>query len=303
MTGWKPWGETNHPEIKGADICVMGVPFDGAVCGRKGAAQGPEVMRFISRHLPSATEEGLLFTGLKIYDHGDIDLDLDWQRYYAAVEEQAYELFSSGAFCLFLGGDHSVTIPLHRAFAHYYQGRKIGVVHFDSHMDMNNEFDGHKWSHACTERRAVESIIDPADLALVGIRSWEPDEIEYFDANPEVMLITAREIYLGGWRETCEKLKERFSQYDAVYLTFDIDVLDPSIAPGTGTPEPGGISVREAMEMMRLLVSEIPVKAMDMVEVSPPLDSANNITSLAALKIIYEAFGVLHQRRSHKLST
>ena len=293
MIDLKPWGEINYPDMKDADVCIMGIPFDGAVSCEKGAAKGPEMLRNLSRFLPPATEEGRFFPELKVYDDGDVETDLDWQRYYQAVEERAYTLFKSGAFCLFLGGDHSVTIPLHRAFARQFKGKKIGIIHFDSHLDMNDEYDGHKWSHACTERRAVEDIIKPEDLALVGIRSWELDERKYIDNHPEVLLISAREIPMQSWQNACEKLKERFSVYDAVYLTFDIDALDPSCAPGTGTPELGGLTGREALEMIRFLMGELPIRAMDVVEVAPPLDTTNNITSWAALKLIYEVFGKL----------
>jgi len=293
MIDQKPWGEINYPNIEGADVCIMGIPFDGAVSCGKGTALAPEVIRSLSRYLPPATEEGFFFSNLKIYDHADVAVDLDWPRYYATVEKQAYKLFSSGAFCLFLGGDHSVTIPLQKAFARYYKDKKIGVIHFDSHLDMNYEYDGHKWSHACTERRAVENLIGPEDLALVGIRSWEKDERKFFDENPGILLISARDIFFKGCKNVCKIIEKRFSSYDAVYLTFDVDVLDPSIAPGTGTPELGGITGREALEMIRYLMQEVPIKAMDVVEVSPPLDSINNITTWAVLKVIYEVFGVL----------
>lgn len=292
-----PWGDINVPEISEADICVMGIPFDGAVSCGKGTALAPEVMRGLSRYLPPTTEEGLIFEGLKVYDHGDIPIDLDWARYYATVEEDAYELMKSGNFCIFLGGDHSVTIPLHRAFGRYNEGKKIGVIHFDSHSDICDEYDGHKWSHACTEKRTVDDVISPEDLSLIGIRSWEAEEVEYLKNHPEVLLIKARDIHKKGYEYVCDELKNKYSNYDAVYLTLDIDVLDPSCAPGTGTPEAGGLESRGMMEIIKYLIPELPIKAMDIVEVSPPLDSENNITSWAALKIIYEVFGQLYLRK------
>lgn len=293
MIDLKPWGEINIPEMSKADVCIMGVPFDSAVSCGKGTAQGPEVMRGLSRYLPPTTEEGIIFENLKVYDHGDVAIDLEWKRYYETVEEEALKLFKSNVFCLFLGGDHSVTIPLHRAFGRYNTGRKIGVIHFDSHSDICEEYDGHKWSHACTEKRTLDDVISPEDLALVGIRSWEIEEIDYLNAHPEILLIKACEIHKKGYAYVCERLKERFSSYDAVYISLDIDVLDPSCAPGTGTPEAGGLQSREMIEIIKYLISELPIKAMDVVEVSPPLDSENNITSWAALKIIYEVFGRL----------
>jgi agmatinase len=297
MIDLKPWGEINTQVCEGADVCVMGVPFDGAVSCGKGTALAPEMIRNLSRYLPPTTEEGLIFDGLKVYDSGDVAIDLDWPRYYATVEDEALKLMQSKAFCLFLGGDHSVTIPLHRAFGRYNKGRKIGVIHFDSHSDICDEYDGHKWSHACTEKRTVDDVISPGDLSLVGIRSWETEEIEYLNTHPEVLLIKAYDIHKNGYRYVWEKLKEKYSSYDAVYFTLDIDVLDPSCAPGTGTPEAGGLTSRELLETVKFMIAELPITAMDLVEVSPPLDSENNITSWAALKIIYEVFGQINLQK------
>lgn len=292
-----PWGEINVPEIKEADICVMGVPFDGAVSCGKGTAFAPEVMRNLSRYLPPTTEEGLIFDTLKVYDHGDVALDLNWPRYYAAVEEEALNLMNSHKFCIFIGGDHSVTIPLHRAFGRYNHGKKIGVIHFDSHSDICDEYDGHKWSHACTEKRTVDDVISPKDLSLIGIRSWEAEEVVYLENHPEVLLIKAYDIHKKGYEYVCNELKKKYEDYDAIYITLDIDVLDPSCAPGTGTPEAGGLESREMMEIMKFLIPQLPITAMDIVEVSPPLDNENNITSWTALKIIYEVFGKIYLKK------
>lgn len=293
MIDIKPWGEINTSQKNEADACIMGIPFDGAVSCGKGTALAPEVIRNLSRYLPPTTEEGQMLDSLKVYDHGDVPIDLNWPRYYASVEEEAFKLMESGAFCLFIGGDHSITIPLHRAFGRYNKGKKIGIIHFDSHSDICDEYDGHKWSHACTEKRAVDDVISPEDLSLVGIRSWEAEEIEYLNSNPEVLVIKAYDVHKKGFDYVCRKLKEKYTGYDAIYLTLDIDVLDPSYAPGTGTPEAGGLSSRFMLEAIKFLMAELPIKAMDLVEVSPPLDSVNNITSWTALKIIYEVFGKL----------
>lgn len=296
MIDLKPWGEINTPNIVDADVCVMGIPFDSAVSCGKGAALAPETIRNLSRFLPATTEEGVVFNHLNVYDHGDVPADLEWKRYYAQVEAEALRLFSTNKFCFFLGGDHSVSIPLHKAFRKQYEGKKIGIIHFDSHSDICDEYDSHKWSHACTEKRALDDLIEPQDLALVGIRSWEAEEITYLNENP-VLLIKAYDLFKDGYQSACEKLKKRFQDYDAVYFTLDIDVIDPSGAPGTGTPEAGGPSSREIIEMVKFMFQEIPIKAMDIVEVSPTLDQENNITSWTALKIIYEVFGSIARKK------
>lgn len=296
MIDLKPWGELNTSREEEAKVCIMGVPFDGAVSCGKGAALAPEKIRALSRYLPATTETGKIIKNLKAFDRGDVAMDLDWARYYTEVEDQACNLMKKGKFSLFLGGDHSVTIPLHKAFGRYSKEKgfkKIGVIHFDSHADICDTYDNHKWSHACTERRTVEDVITPGDLAYLGLRSYETEELEYFEAHPEVLVIKAYDVFKDGYLACYQKLEERFKDYDAVYFTLDIDVVDPAFAPGTGTPEAGGLTSREILELTKLLLGNLPIKAMDIVEVSPPLDQENDITSWLALKIIYEVFGCL----------
>lgn len=299
MIDLKPWGELNAKNIAEANICVMGIPFDGAVSCGKGAATAPEVIRSLSRYLPATTETGRILSNIRIYDEGDVPIDLSWDRYYGTVETEAYMLLKEGKFCLFIGGDHSVTIPLHKAFGRYCKekgNRKIGVIHFDSHADICDTYDNHKWSHACTERRTVEDVISTSDLAYVGLRSYEIEELEYFELHPEILVVKAYDVFKEGYVAAYKKLADRFKYYDAVYFTLDIDVLDPAYAPGTGTPEAGGLTSREMIELTKLMITNLPIKAMDIVEVSPPLDQKNNITSWAALKIMYEVFGCLNDK-------
>ena len=288
MVELKPWGELFAHKIEEAHICVMGVPFDGAVSCGKGAALAPEVMRSLSRYLPPYTEGGDLIEH-KIYDAGDVPIVLDWETYYGNVEAEAFKLLGTGKFCLFLGGDHSVSIPLHKAFFRACANQKTGVIHFDSHADLCDAYDGHKWSHACTARRASEQMAAPGDIAFVGLRSWEQEEVEYLKEHPEIIVKRAKDVAREGYQAVTEQLIAKFKAYDALYLTVDIDVLDPAFAPGTGTPEAGGLSSRELMEMVAALVKALPITAMDIVEVSPSLDTRNNITSWAALKLLYEA--------------
>ena len=289
MIEQNPWAELYCPDINAAGIRIMGIPFDGAVSCGKGAALAPEMIRNLSRYLPPYTGTGDLITN-RIYDAGDVPVRLDWEEYYRQVENEAAKLLDAGVFCFFLGGDHSTTIPVHKAFFKKYKGKKIGIIHFDSHSDICDEYDGHKWSHACTQRRALEQLKSPDDIAFVGIRSWEKEEVEYFKSRPEIILKRAIDVEKEGASAVADRLIEKFKGYDVVYLSLDIDVLDPAFAPGTGTPEAGGLTTRELTEIVRRLVMELPVTAMDLVEVSPPLDARNNITTWAALKIMYEVF-------------
>lgn len=299
MVDLNPWGKMHVQNIADANVCVMGIPFDGAVSCGKGSSLAPERIRSRSRYLSPTTETGIILDKVKVFDAADVPVDLDWVRYYGNIETEAYRLFRSGRFCLFIGGDHSVTIPLHKAFGRAMReaGRnKIGIIHFDAHPDICDTYDNHRWSHACTARRALDDVISPADLSYVGLRSWVPEELEFFSANPEILIIKAYDVFKDGYMEAFRKLNERYADYDAVYFTLDIDVLDPAYAPGTGTPEAGGLSSRELIELTKLIVGGLPVVAMDVVEVSPILD-VSDMTSWAALKVIYEAFGCINARQ------
>lgn len=290
------WRDILTKSKKEADVIILDIPFDGAASVGKGAALGPEQIRKCSEVLPPVNSVGEFFDELKIYDEGDVSFSLDWKAYYNNVEEKAVEMLQEEKFCIFLGGDHSVTIPIGKAVARKFKGEKIGVIHFDSHPDLCDEYEGSKWSHACPLRRILEDTTNPEDLAQVGIRSYEKEEIVYYNSHPEVTVIKAYDIAEQGYKKAAKTLVDKFSGYDVVYITLDIDVLDPAFAPGTGTPESGGLSTRELMYIINELMEKTPVKLMDIVEVAPPLDSVNNITSWAAIKIIYEALAKISKR-------
>lgn len=288
---WLRWGAASKEDAK---ICVMGVPFDNAVSLNKGAAKGPETMRSLSVDMSDATEDDIVIKEGLLYDIGDIPVDLDWERYFNTVAEEAYQLMKTGNFCLFLGGDHSVTIPLHQAFGKYQkeqkENAKIGIVHFDAHYDLCHEYDGHKWSHACTEARSLENVISGEDLFFVGVRVAEKSELELIAKNPGITSVKAKDVHNHGVEPVFQMLKNKFHSYDAVYLTIDIDVLDPAFAPGTGTPQPGGLTSMQLIQLFQMMLEELPIKAMDIVEVAPDLD-VNHITSWAALRLILDLFG------------
>ncbi len=272
-----------------AEVGLLGVPFDGATSFRKGASFAPRKIRELTPHIAPATEEGVSLTGLRVRDYGDVPIDLNWERYFSAVEARAREVFRH-PFSLFLGGDHSVTIPLTKAFSESVKGG-FGVIHIDAHVDLADTFEGHNWSHACTERRVLElPNIDPRHLVFVGIRSFMDDELRFLTDHPEIGLHTARVLHRRGVETVAQGVVQQLRNVDAIYVTLDIDALDPAFAPGTGTPEAGGLSTRDLLELLRVVFVGLPVRALDIVEVSPPLDHAD-ITAVAALKVIYEVFG------------
>lgn len=291
------WREIQTNNKNEADALILGIKFDGAASVGKGAALGPEAIRKCSEVLPPVNQTGDYFGNFRVYDAGDVEFSLNWKEYFAAVEEEALRLLQTDKFCIFLGGDHSVTIPLGKALAKHYKGKKIGVVHFDSHPDLCDEYEGSKWSHACPLRRLLEDAISYENLAQVGIRSYEYEEVELYNEHPELMVIKAYDIFRNGYEATADTLVEKFRDYDAVYITLDIDVLDPAYAPGTGTPEAGGLSSRELMYIINNLIEKLPVIGMDLVEVSPTLDTENQITSWAAVKLLYEVFAKLSDKK------
>lgn len=283
-TSWLRWSAETKEDAK---VCIMGVPFDNAASLSKGTRKAPDHMRRISIDLSDTTDEFRPIKDDVLYDIGDVPVVLDWEKYFGDVEDSAFELMQTGNFCLFLGGDHSVTIPLHKAFKRYHGDKKIGILHFDAHYDLCPEYDGHPWSHASTEARALEGVAEGQDLTFVGVRVAEETELEMLEKHPGITTFTARNVRETGWNDIADRLVEKYKDYDAVYLTLDIDVLDPAFAPGTGTPVSTGIDPFELNGLVKRLIAEIPVRAMDIVEVSPPLD-VNDITSWAAMRVIHE---------------
>ena len=289
----KPWGGLASDDLA-AEVGILGVPFDGGTSFHRGAAFAPARIREITPHVAPFTEGGRRLAGLRVRDYGDVPADLNWARYFAAVEARAAQALRH-PFALFLGGDHSVTIPLAAAFSRTVAGR-FGVIQFDAHIDLADEFEGHRWSHACTGRRVLElPNIEPRHLVCVGVRSWMEEERAFVSAHPQIGVHSAREIHRRGIERVAEDVVARMQDVDAVYFTLDIDGLDAAFAPGTGVPEAGGPSTRELLELLRVVFARLPVRALDIVEVAPPLDHSD-ITSMAAIRVIYEAFGWVKQR-------
>ena len=272
-----------------SEIGVLGVPFDGATSFRKGASFAPSKIRELTPHVAPYTEDGTSLAGLRVRDYGDVFVDLDWERYFKTVEARAQQALNH-PLALFLGGDHSVTIPLSRAFSSSVNGR-FGMLHIDAHLDLADSFEGSRWSHACTQRRVLElPNIDSRHLVFVGIRSFMDDELEFLHEHPQIGLHTARDVYVRGIDDVAQSVVVQLQGVESVYVTLDIDALDPAVAAGTGPPEAGGLSTRDVLELLRTVFLDLPVRALDIVEVSPPLDHAD-ITSVAALRVIYGAFG------------
>ncbi len=294
MTSKTHWDGLKVGTLEKNDLSIMGVPFDGAVSGSRGAAEAPSRLRELSKRCSPFSDEGRDLRNLAIYDRGDVPYKHDWVSYYAEVEKQALELFQAGTLPLFLGGDHSVTIPLSSAFARHYHPEPVGMVHFDAHSDLMDVYQDQKWSHACPQRRFLEQDnTSPKNMFLVGIREFEAEEVDFWKNNPDLGLVTARRYYRDGHEAVINEMVSAMEGVEAVYLSIDIDILDPAYAPGTGTPQAGGLSTRELIELVWDSMTRLPVKAVDLVEVAPPVD-ISDLTSRAALKVIYEIFATVN---------
>jgi len=178
-----------------AEIGVLGIPFDSAVSWRTGARHAPARIRSITPHLANITEEGIPLK-MRVKDYGDLESDLNWERFFATTEAEAAQIIKNQHdLALFIGGDHSVGIPLFKAFAKSVAG-PVGYIQFDSHTDLADEFEGHPWSHATTARRNVEQPnFSPAHMAFVGLRSYLLEELTYYEEHPEIGWHTARSVY------------------------------------------------------------------------------------------------------------
>ena len=277
--------------LDSANVVLTGIPYDeGCSCGG-GAKFAPEKIRELSSFLPPLSMDGVDLTHIKMYDNGDW---LKCDNFFEMLKEESFKIFTSNKFPLFIGGDHSVTIPLQQAFYEYVKskGKIPAIIHLDAHSDICDFYDGRYDSHACTNKRSIDYGYDTKDVVLIGIRGYEAQEVIYFKEHPEIDVYNTNDCYKLGMSKIVENLKSKFDDRYMIYLSYDIDINDPSYAPGTGTPEAFGPSSRMVLELIEGIFENLPVKAFDIVEVSPKLD-VNDITSWLALKTIYEVFKYL----------
>ena len=287
------WGDLHRPDLspEQTDFTVIGIPFDGLASARKGAALAPERIRFWSRHVTPFSEDRTRLAGMTICDAGDIPITRP-ARDFELVARQVANL--PRGIPILLGGDHSVTIPIFQGQRQRFAGQRLGLLWVDAHPDLCDEFDGSRLSHACTLRRGLEFGIDQQDVCLVGLRSWEEQEIDLIE-NGHMHVFTARDVSELGMKSVAADVRKILARCDAVHVSLDIDCLDPSAAPGTGIPEFGGLTSREVLTLIQSLQG-LPLVGLDVVEVAPPLDPSES-TVFAALKIIMEFIAVVARGR------
>ena len=289
LDGLRPWAGL----VGGSppDVVVAGIAYDGSAVYRKGAALAPQRIRELSAVMPPVTEEGHLLTGLRVQDIGDLEPGDDIETGWMTVMNRLAAV-PSEAFLTVLGGDHCTAISTLSAQMRRHPG--LFVLWVDAHPDLCDFSRGGRWTCGCALRRALEaSGIEPSRVVIAGGRDYDPEEIEFI-ANNGVLLISAGEIArdLDG---SARKIADRLGG-QKVHVSFDIDALDPAFAPGTEIPSAGGLSSRQALELLHGATERSQLVGFDVVEVSPPYDSGD-ITTLAALKMIFEVWGMVKSKR------
>ena len=293
------WAGLNRVEVASADINVVGIPYDSAACYRRGASEGPAAIRLLSDQVPPVLETGEILTDLIIHDRGDQQIPVGLPDDLPAVAATYRTLFPT-TFPLTLGGDHSVVIPLYHALSELAPG-PIGLLVLDAHTDLSDTFQGSAYSNGCPLRRAMElPHFDPLKTALIGVRCFEVEALRYLQEK-KLRVIGPEECEVRGMEAVAVELLDLFAGLSQVYLSIDIDVLDPSVAPGTGIPDGGGLSLRQVLSLIRRL-TPLPFVGADLVEVAPPLDPSG-ATTFVALKIVMELFGLVWRRKQQGLAT
>ncbi|GHG58112.1 agmatinase [Sinomonas cellulolyticus] len=276
-------------QVERADVKVVGVPFDAGVSYRPGARFGANHVREASRLLRpyNPALDASPFANAQVADAGDMAVNpFNIHEAIETIQQNALDLTADGARLLSIGGDHTIALPLLRA-ASERAGGPVALLHFDAHLDTWDTYFGAEYTHGTPFRRAFEEgILDTDALSHVGTRGplYGKRDLED-DRRFGFGIVTSSDVYYQGVRETVAKLRDRIGTRP-LYISVDIDVLDPAHAPGTGTPEAGGITSRELLEILRGLRGANIVGA-DVVEVSPAYDHAE-ITGVAASHVAYD---------------
>ena len=288
-------------DAQGLDVALVGVPLDIGTSNRTGSRYGPREIRAESvlvRPYGMATRAAP-FDSFQIADVGDVPLNTySLEKSIDIVESHFTALLASGAKTIALGGDHTVALPILRA-QHKVHG-KMALVHVDAHADTNDSMFGEAITHGTIFRRAIEEgLVDPQHMFQIGLRAtgYAAEDFDWARGRG-VRVVQAEECWYKSLAPLMAEIRESIGADMPVYLSFDIDGLDPSVAPGTGTPEPGGLSTSQGLEIIRGVFG-LNLVGCDLVEVSPTYDPSGN-TALLAANLVFEMLCSLPgcQRRS-----
>jgi len=291
--------------VAAADVVIVGAPYDGGTSHRPGTRFGPQAIRQAC-YLPQDGSRPHLalrvdaLQDIKVLDAGDVEMPPgESERALRDLEEAVYAVAGQGVVPLVLGGDHSIALPDATAVARHLGFGRVSMIHFDAHADTGDIAFGSLYGHGQPMRRLIESGALRGDRFLqMGLRGYwpEPETLGWM-AEQEMRSFEMTEIGKRGLTACLDEAFEiAMDDCDAVFLSVDIDVCDPGHAPGTGTPEPGGLSARELLDAVRRICLELPVAGIDVVEVSPPYDHAE-ITAFLANRVCLEALSGLAARK------
>jgi agmatinase len=291
----------------GYDVVFVGAPFDGGTTNRPGTRFGPRAIRGTD-YLPQDGSRPHLALGvdplaeMRVADIGDVLMPSgDTAQSIKRLEDVVYAVSAAGAMPVILGGDHTITFPDATGVARHAGWGRVSLIHFDAHADTGEDHYGALHGHGTPMRRLIESGAVRGDRFLqIGLRGyWPPPRILDWMAERRMRSFEMTEVVARGLDDV---LTEAFSialdECDAVFLSVDVDVVDPGMAPGTGTPEPGGLTGRQLLDAVRRITMELPVAGIDVVEVAPPYDHAE-VTGFLANRVVLEALsGIAWRRRS-----
>jgi agmatinase len=293
-----PWTE-DPAELAGLDAAVVGAPFDELVSDRPGTRYGPRAIRLASLPAGPHLEAGIdALAALRVVDYGDAPVvPSSPAQAHAAIEQTVREVVEAGALPIVLGGDHSVTEPNLRACA--VRHGRLGLVHFDTHTDTAATLYGAELSHGTPMYRLVESgSVDPSRYVQIGLRGYWPGAAEFrWQKERGIRHFTMGDIRIQGLDAVLAKATGIVGAGPA-FLTVDLDVLDPAFAPGTGTPEPGGMSSRELLWAVRSVAERLALVGADVVEVLPAALGTADVTALVADRIVREILTGVALRRA-----
>lgn len=279
----------SQADAEGLDVAIAGVGLDIGTSNRNGARFGPRQIRNESVMVrPYCMATGAApFDSFQVADVGDVALNsFNLLKSIDIIEEFYDDILRHGATPATVGGDHTITLPILRAMRKKHG--PVAMVHVDAHADINDHQFGEKIAHGTIFRRAIEEgLIDPHNMVQIGLRTtgYSADDFDWA-RNQGVRVVTAEECWYKSLAPLMNEVRQMIGPVAATYLSFDIDGLDPSVAPGTGTPEPGGLMASQGIEIIRGCFG-LNLVGCDLVEVSPPYDTTGN-TSLLAANLLFE---------------
>jgi agmatinase len=288
-----------------AAAVIIGAPFDGGTSHRPGCRFGPQAIR-LTDYLPHDGRRPHLaldvdpLLELGVVDVGDVEmLSGETDQALARLEAAVTQIARSGALPMVLGGDHTIALPDVTGVAHHVGWGRVSVIHFDAHADTGDSHFGSLHGHGTPMRRLIESGACRGDRFLqIGLRGYWPEPATLAWMGQQGMRsFEMTEVVARGLDAVMEEAAViALDDCEAVFLSVDVDVVDPGMAPGTGTPEPGGLSSRQLLDAVRHLAMTLPLAGVDVVEVSPPYDQAE-VTAYLANRIVLEALSGMAWRR------